>query len=98
MIAKSEIGQLKSALESNPETKNIKMVFLMVNKRIKTKLIDGSRTTNPRPGCMLDHTITSHNEFDFFIVCTECRQGVPTPTHFSVLKNDIEDVQPEEIM
>lgn len=51
------------------------MIFIMVNKKIKTKLIAdmNSRVMNPRPGLMLDHTITSANEFDFFIVCVESR-------------------------
>ena len=47
---------------------------------------------------MVDHTITSENEFDFFMVTTESRQGVPTPIHFTVLRNDMPDIKPEEVM
>ena len=47
---------------------------------------------------MLDHTITGSDTFDFYIVCTESRQGVPTPTHFTVLRNDVSNIKAEEIM
>ena len=70
----------------------------MVNKRIKTKLIEAASVRNPRPGCLLDHTVTSANEYDFYIVCAETKQGVPTPTHFTVLRNEIDDISPEEVM
>ncbi len=73
----------------------------MCNKKVNTKLIEATGETsgrNPKPGCMLDHTVTGHNEFDFYMVCTESRQGVPTPTHFTVLYNDVPNLEPEEIM
>jgi hypothetical protein len=63
----------------------------MVNKKIKTKLVldRNGQSTNPPAGCCVDHTITGQNTFDFYIVCTESRFGVPTPTHFTVLVNEL---------
>jgi len=29
--------------------------------------------------------------YDFYLVSTSSRQGVPTPAHYSVLKDEIED-------
>ena len=36
---KNEMVQIKAALAAIPETKDVKILFLMVNKRVKTKLV-----------------------------------------------------------
>ena len=84
------MGQFKQALSRKPETSNISILFIMVNKRIKTKLIseDNGRLSNPAPGTVVDHTITAEGLFDFYLVTTTSRQGLPTPSHFSVLSNE----------
>jgi len=46
----------------------------------------------------VDHTITGKDTYDFFMVCTESRQGVPTPTHFTVLLNELGDKLKPEIL
>jgi len=38
-IINNEIEQIKSAFNRNDETKNMPFIFVMVNKRIKTKLV-----------------------------------------------------------
>jgi len=38
-ILKGEIDQIKSAFERCEETKNMPFIYVMVNKRIKTKLV-----------------------------------------------------------
>lgn len=73
----------------------------MVNKKTKTKLIEGNGSNfmkNPAPGTVLDHTISSKEHVDFYMVCTETRQGVPTPSHFTIIANDNPNVKIEEIM
>ena len=52
---------------------------------------------NPVPGTVLDHSITPVGIWDFYMVSTHCRQGVPTPTHYSVLFNNIDGNTPEKI-
>lgn len=71
----------------------------MVNKRVKTKLIvdQGNRMANPTPGVVLDHSITGNDIWDFYLVSTNCKQGVPTPTHYSVLHDNIPGNTPEKI-
>jgi aubergine-like protein len=70
----------------------------MVNKRVKTKMISetNGRLNNPVPGTVLDHSITAKDLQDFYIVTTTSRQGLPTPSHFSVLLNEI-NATPEQI-
>lgn len=70
----------------------------MVNKRVKTKLIqdNNGRLENPRSGTVLDHSVTPHGLYDFFMVSQACKQGVATPSHYSVLHDSIK-AKPEDI-
>ena len=64
----------------------------MVNKRVKTKFVlesDGGRLENARPGTVVDHDITPQGVYDFFLVSQSVRQGVATPSHYSVLYDSI---------
>jgi len=70
--------------------KNI--IIVLVNKRVKTKLIVDSgpnRVDSPKPGLVVDHTITPNNSWDFFMVSQNTRQGVPTPSHYTILHDSI---------
>lgn len=49
MIILQEIPQLLKAIHSKPQTANTKIVFLMVNKRIKTKLISNENGQYKNP-------------------------------------------------
>jgi aubergine len=71
----------------------------MVNKRVNTRIIadNGGKLANPMPGTVLDHSITQPDVYDFYMVNTNCRQGVPAPTHISVLFNNIPEAKPEHI-
>lgn len=64
----------------------------MVNKRVKTKMVmnNSGRLENPRPGTVLDHSILSKDAYDFYLVSAACRVGVPTPSHYCVLKDEIQ--------
>lgn len=47
--------------------------MIMVNKRVKTKFVfeNNNRVTNPGPGCLVDHTITGKDRYEFYIVSVE---------------------------
>ena len=43
----------------------------MVNKRVKTKfMLEGNngRLENPRPGTVVDHSVTPQSNYDFYLV------------------------------
>lgn len=90
--------QFRKAIQRNEATSNIKFLFVMVNKRVKQKIISDNqgRLQNPIPGTCVDHSITAQDLQDFYIVTTTSRQGLPTPSHFSVLLNEIQ-ATPEQI-
>lgn len=71
----------------------------MVNKRVKTKIVvdNQGRLENPRPGTVLDHSITPQSVYDFYLVSQNVRQGVATPSHYSVLHDQLQ-ANPEDII
>ena len=98
MMFEQEMAQIRAAKEEIPEMKDAKFLFVMVNKRVKTKFViqRGDRVLVPQPGTCIDDHITKNGLYDFFMVSTHCRQGVPTPTHYSVLLDEVKD-RPEKI-
>lgn len=98
-LMEQEIPQIHAAINSIPDMKgNCKLVYTLVNTKVKTKLIrnEQNRLQNPVPGTVLDHTITKKDVNEFYLVSTNCRQGVPSPAHYSVLVDEI-DNGPEKI-
>lgn len=97
----NEIEQIKQAIsgKKGPDGQDIKIVFLMVNKRVKTKLVleNGGRIMNPSPGTVLDHTLTNKDSYDFYLISQFCRVGVPTPSHYTVIYDDIK-ADPKAVM
>ena len=48
------------------------------------------------PGAVVDHTITSKDKFDFFLVSQHVGQGTVTPTHYIVVYDDTK-LKPDHI-
>ena len=68
-------------------------MYSTVNTRIKMKFTQASGQ-NPSPGSVVDHSVNQLNDegkedYSFYMVSTECRQGVPTPTQYSVIVDEI---------
>ncbi|KAB7506711.1 Piwi-like protein 2, partial [Armadillidium nasatum] len=84
-----EIPQLTSIF-SNFEGYEPKFYFVVVNKRINTRIfasLSGRGLDNPPPGSIVDHTITKRHWYDFLLVSQHVRQGTVSPTHYVVLKD-----------
>ncbi|KAK8398346.1 hypothetical protein O3P69_003910 [Scylla paramamosain] len=67
-----------------------KLSFVVVQKKLNTRLftVMASRgLNNPPPGSIVDHTITHHHWYDFFLVSQQVRQGTVSPTHYIVLRD-----------
>ncbi|KAK5048939.1 hypothetical protein LTR84_005360 [Exophiala bonariae] len=56
---------------------------------LKRGLVDDNG--NPPPGTMVDESITYGDGDDFFLVSQKAIQGTARPTHYVVLKNDLEE-------
>jgi len=83
VVADHEVVQLKSVFEMFPDYKP--------KKRISTRIfayVNNREQTNPIPGAIIDHSITSKDLFDFYLVSQHVNQGTVTPTHYIVVYDD----------
>lgn len=60
-----------------------KFAFIIVNKRINTRLFHGSK--NPAPGTIVDDIITLPERYDFYLISQSVRQGTVSPASFNVI-------------
>uniref|UniRef100_A0A1I8JVL5 Uncharacterized protein n=1 Tax=Anopheles quadriannulatus TaxID=34691 RepID=A0A1I8JVL5_ANOQN len=90
-----EIPQLQAACKLVQPDYEPKITFIVVQKRIITRLFtmsrgggDGEGQANAPPGTVLDNTVTRRYMFDFFLVSQTVQMGTVTPTHYIVLRDD----------
>ncbi len=83
-----EVAQLKSCFA---EDYTPQICVIVVQKRISTRIFAATGPqdrSNPKPGAVLDHTITSKRMWDFFLVSQHVTQGTVSPTHYIVVADD----------
>ena len=91
-----EIPAVKKAIaDLNIECK---LTVIMVNKRISTRyfLTEGSSIRNPLPGTFVDRDIVKQGVYDFYLVSQRTKQGAASPTHYTVLLDEIQPDNPHE--
>ncbi|KAG1657737.1 Piwi-like protein 1 [Nymphon striatum] len=88
LITNEEVPQLKeqAACMLNIEPDDVKLSYLICNKRINTRFFEQSPQglKNPVPGLVVDNTVTRPKRFIFYIVPQSVNQGTVTPTQFVV--------------
>ncbi|KFO38129.1 Piwi-like protein 2 [Fukomys damarensis] len=87
-VAKYEIPQLQECFESF-ENYQPKMTVFVVQKKISTNLYLAApeHFMTPLPGTVVDHTITSCEWVDFYLLAHHVRQGCGIPTHYICVFN-----------
>lgn len=92
-----EIEQIKAALGALglPDTQ---MMYINVCKRVNTRLFGGELNSfkNPLPGTVIDSSITDRDIYEFFLVSTAAKQGMSTPTRYTVVYDSIGE-SPDQI-
>ncbi|XP_046741985.1 piwi-like protein Siwi [Diprion similis] len=86
-VYEHEVVQLKDRLAQVYGEQEFRLAFIIVTKRIKTRLFLQKR--NPPPGTVVDDVITNPEKYDFFIVPQSVRQGSVSPTSFSVISDNV---------
>ncbi|XP_068616993.1 piwi-like protein 2 [Brachionichthys hirsutus] len=85
-----EIPQLIECFETFPSYEP-KFVFVVVQKRINTTIYSCNEAMRsigvPRPGTVLDHTLTRRDWVDFYLMAHHIRHGCGLPTHYICLYN-----------
>merc|ERR1711874_690150 len=82
--------------ELRPKDYNPRFVYIVVQKRISTRIMmsQGRDVVNPPPGTILDHSVTRFAFKDSFLVPQSVNQGTVTPTHMVVTKEEGESLGP----
>ncbi|XP_014250883.1 piwi-like protein Siwi [Cimex lectularius] len=71
-----------------------KMAFIIVTKRLNTRIFHQNK--NPPPGTVIDDCITSPEKYDFFLVSQSVRQGTVSPTAYNVI-DDSSQLSPDRM-
>ena len=90
--AKYEAEQFKDSFRNVSETYKPGFAFVVVQKRINTRIFfQGTKELeNPPPGSVLDHTVTRRDWYDFFLVSQHVGQGTVSPSHYVVIHDSLD--------
>ncbi|KAG8042448.1 hypothetical protein G9C98_005082 [Cotesia typhae] len=84
-VLEHEVEHLREALAKlYGRADMVKLAFIIVTKRINTRLFY-NRRDNPPPGTVVDDVITNPWRYDFFIVSQCVKQGSVSPTAYNVI-------------
>jgi len=90
-MCRPEINQIHQAFASVGISDSCKLMYVNCSKRVNTRLFsgDGGRFQNPQAGTVIDGEITEKDTYEFYLVSVAARQGMSTPTRYSVIYDDI---------
>lgn len=90
-VFETEVVILKKRLDEIYAQANVpggcKLVFIVVSKRINTRLFINGQ--NPPPGTVVDDVITLPERYDFFLVSQSVRQGTVSPTSYHIIHDSL---------
>lgn len=96
-----EIPQLLQAYKNITDDMNYnpKMTFSVVTKRTTVRYfmkISREFCSNPKPGTVVDHTITRPERYDFYLVPQACNQGTVSPVAYNIIY-DTSQLRPDHL-
>lgn len=87
-VYEHEVANIREKLEPiyKKENKAVKLAFIIVSKRINTRIFENRRhnPTNPPPGTVVDDVITLPERYDFYLISQHVNQGSASPTSYNV--------------
>jgi aubergine-like protein len=97
-ICVPEIEQIKSALVQAGRQDSCKLMYINCCKRVNTRIFDGQvgAFKNPQAGTVIDSCVTDKDVYEFYLVSVAAKQGMSTPTRFTVLYDSI-GTSPDQI-
>lgn len=86
-----EIEQIKAAIKSAGV--DCKIMYINTCKRVNTRIFGGAvgRFTNPAAGTVIDSKVVDKGTYEFYLVSVAAKQGMTTPTKFTVIYDDIQE-------
>lgn len=93
-----EIEQIKQAQAEHSISDSCKLMYINCSKRVNTRIFAGdpARFQNPAPGTVIDCAVTDKDTYEFYLVSVSAKQGMTTPTRFSILFDTI-GASPDQI-
>ena len=66
-------------------------MYINTCKRVNTRIFAGdtNKFQNPQAGTVIDSVVTDKDTYEFYLVSVAARQGMTTPTRFTVLYDTI---------
>ncbi|KAM3966529.1 piwi like RNA-mediated gene silencing protein aubergine [Aphomia sociella] len=97
-VLSHEVAEIKKKLAQIYGRAEYKLAFIIVSKRINTRIfIDrGSTGDNPRPGTVIDDVVTLPERYDFYLVSQNVLEGTIAPTSYNVIE-DTTGLSPDRI-
>ncbi|KFQ30498.1 Piwi-like 2, partial [Mesitornis unicolor] len=88
MVLKYEIPQMQKCFDTF-ENYHPSVVVVVVQKQISTNFytVEAEQFASPPPGTVIDHTVTSSDRQDFFLLAHCSRQGCSIPTRYICVLN-----------
>lgn len=74
-----EVSAIKDALAK--KQLQVQLTFVVVNKRVDTKILHAQRDEGCVEGTVVDQQITRRGMYDFFLVPLASRQGIANPVY-----------------
>ncbi|CAH2076435.1 unnamed protein product, partial [Iphiclides podalirius] len=93
-----EVTEIKKKLNEIYGGAEVKMAFIIVSKRINTRIFvnTGRSGENPKPGTIIDDVVTLPERYDFYLVSQNVREGTISPTSYNVIE-DTTGLEPDRI-
>lgn len=90
-ICEPEIQQINSALAASGAADSCKLMYINCSKRVNTRIFAGEpgRFNNPQAGTVIDSVVTDRDTYEFYLVSVAARQGMSTPTRFTVVYDTV---------
>lgn len=85
-----EVNEIIRYIHDNKQSIKFKFTYILLNKRhnLKFALKEGEKTSNPLPGTLVDDIIIDNNNYEFYLVSQNSRQGLAQATYYKVLYDD----------
>lgn len=86
VVYEHEVQEIRNKLAGiyAAEGQTLKFCFVIVTKRINTRLFVQQQQRNPPPGTVVDDVITLPERHDFFLISQHVTQGTVSPTSYNV--------------
>ncbi|XP_041985328.1 piwi-like protein Siwi [Aricia agestis] len=97
-VLSHEVAEMKKKLAEVYEGGEFKFTFIIVSKRINTRIFleMGQSIQNPQPGTVIDDVVTLPERYDFYLVSQNVREGTIAPTSYNVIE-DSSGLTPDKI-